>query len=162
MADSAIDTYLNDHLAGAMFGRDLADQIRDRADGTPLGEAMRSLAQAIDEDRQSLIDLMGRLGTSKNPVKQATTWLAEKASRAKFGGLAGGETELGLFMSLEALSIGVEGKRCLWSALREVVAEHPELDPAELDRLAERAQSQRQVLERERIDAARRALQGDQ
>jgi hypothetical protein len=160
MADSAIDTYLNDHLAGAMFGRDLADQVRDRADGTPLGDAMRSLAQEIDEDRQALIDLMERLGTSKNPVKQVTAWLAEKASRAKFGGPTGGETELGLFMSLEALAIGVEGKRCLWSALREVVAEYPELNLTELDRLADRARSQRRALERERIEAARRALPG--
>src|ERR1700730_14307192 len=133
MPDSAIDTYLNDHLAGATFGRDLANQIRDRADGTPRGEVMRSLAQEIDEDRQTLIDLMERLEISKNPVKQVTSWAAEKASRAKLGGVAGGETELSLLMSLEALSIGVEGKRCLWSALREVVAEHPALDPAELD-----------------------------
>jgi hypothetical protein len=108
MAD-ALDTYLNDHLAGAMFGSDLAEQLRERSEGSPLGEALQSLAPQIEEDRQTLIDLMERLGTTRNPVKEATTWLAEKASRAKFGGVRASETGLGTFMALESLSLGVEG-----------------------------------------------------
>ena len=86
VADKAMDVYLNDHLAGAMLGSDLAEQLQKENEGTPLGELMATLAPRIEEDRQTLIDLMERMGTSKNPVKQATTWLAEKTSRAKFGG----------------------------------------------------------------------------
>ena len=37
MADKAMDVYLNDHLAGAMLGSDLAEQLRDENEGTPLG-----------------------------------------------------------------------------------------------------------------------------
>jgi hypothetical protein len=47
---------------------------------------MESLASQIEEDRQTLIELMERMDTSKNPVKQATTWMAEKVSRAKLSG----------------------------------------------------------------------------
>ena len=55
MGDSAVDTYLNDHLAGAMFGSDLAKQLSGRTEGTPRGAVMASLAAQI---RQSLGDLI--------------------------------------------------------------------------------------------------------
>ena len=125
MADKPMDVYLNDHLAGSMLGSDLAEQIQKETEGSPLGEVMSSIAAQIDEDRQSLIDLMERMGTSKNPVKQATTWLAEKASRTKFSGLTSGEDELGTFMALETLTLGVEGKASLWRALIAVADRYP-------------------------------------
>lgn len=81
MAHKGMDVYLNDHLAGAMFGSDLAEQIEEVAEGTPLGDVMRTISAEIEQDRKSLIDLMEAVGTSKNPVKQLTTWVAEKASR---------------------------------------------------------------------------------
>jgi hypothetical protein len=84
MADKAMDVYLNDHLAGAMLGSNLAEQIRSHNQGTPLGELMGSLAPQIEQDRQTLIGLMQRIDTSKNPVKQAGAWTTEKASRVKF------------------------------------------------------------------------------
>ena len=86
MADRAMDVYLNDHLAGAILGSDLAEQIRKRHEGSPLGELMGSLAPQIEEDRQTLVDLMERMDVSKNPLKQASGWVAEKASRVKFSG----------------------------------------------------------------------------
>lgn len=82
MADKAMDVYLNDHLTGAI-GSALAEQLREENEGTPLGEVMASLAPQIEEDRKTLIDLMDRIGTSKNPVKQATAWVTEKATRPK-------------------------------------------------------------------------------
>ncbi len=157
MAD-ALDSYLNDHLAGAMFGSDLAQQLRERSEGSPLGETLQWLAPQIEEDRQTLIDLMERLGTTRNPVKQATSWLAEKASRAKFGGVSAGETGLGTFMALETLSLGVEGKLSLWTALREIADRYQPLASIDLDGLIERARAQRRALERERSAASREAL----
>jgi hypothetical protein len=50
MSDKAMDVYLNDHLAGAMLGSDLAQQIQSRNQGTPLGELMQALAPQIEED----------------------------------------------------------------------------------------------------------------
>jgi hypothetical protein len=157
MADSAIDTYLNDHLAGALFGSDLAEHLQARTEGTSLGELMKPLASEIEEDRQTLSDLMERMGTTRNPVKRATTWLAEQASRAKFGGLTASETGLGTFLALEAL----EGKVSLWTALKEVADRYPSLSSINLDELRQRAQAQRDMLERERVAACREALQGD-
>ena len=160
MAGKAMDVYLNDHLAGSMMGTDLAEQIAEMAEGTPLGAVMTSLSAEIEQDRQVLSDLMDALGTSKNPIKQATGWLAEKASRPKFSGLTSGDPKLGTFMALEALMIGVEGKMSLWKVLKEVPDSYEPLKSMDLDNLIEKAEAQRDALERERISAGRRALGG--
>ena len=160
MADKGMDVYLNDHLAGAMLGSALAEQLREQNAGTPLGSVMSSLAPQIEQDRNTLIELMGRLGTSKNPVKQATTWLAEKAVRPKFNGLTSGDPKVGTFMALENLTLGVEGKVSLWKVLKEVADRYGPLESVNLDELIESAEAQRDALERERITAGRLALGG--
>ena len=158
MADKAMQVYLNDHLAGAMFGSDLARQIESQSEEATLGAAIAEVAMQIEEDQRTLSDLMERLGVSKNPVKQATTWLAEKLSRVKLSGASSGDGDVGLFMALETLSLGVEGKASLWRMLRDVHEVYQELDASELDVLIARAQAQREVLEHERRAAGRRAL----
>ena len=72
---------------------------------------METLAPEIEQDRQTLMELMQYLDSSRNPVKQATAWIAEKASRAKFTGATSGDRELGTFMALETLALGVRGER---------------------------------------------------
>jgi hypothetical protein len=139
--DKPLDVYLNDHLAGARFGSDLARRLAGRMGAT----AMNAVAEEIEEDRQTLQRLMDRLGTSRNPVKEATTWVAEKVSHVKLSGLAAGHREFGLFMALEALSLGVAD-------------DYPELREFDLVALRERATAQRRVVEAERAAAARRAF----
>jgi hypothetical protein len=158
MAHKAMDVYLNDHLAGAMLGSNLAEQIRSRNRGTPLGELMEWLAPQIKEDRQPLIGLMQRIDASKSPVKQAGAWITEKASRLKFWGLTSGERELGTFMAVESLGLGVLGKLSLWRALAQVADQHPAIASVDLDELIDRAQNQYDLLERERLAAGRRVL----
>ena len=158
MTNKAMDVYLNDHLAGATLGSDLAERIQSQNEGTTLGKLMETIAPQIAEDRQTLIELMQRMDSSRNPVKQATAWVTEKASRAKFSGLTSGEPELGTFMALETLTLGVQGKRCLWLALKEVADEHPPIASLNLDELIDRAQAQHEALERERIAICKRAI----
>jgi O-acetylhomoserine/O-acetylserine sulfhydrylase-like pyridoxal-dependent enzyme len=125
---------------------------------------MTWVAAEIAEDRDKLTELMERVGASQNQVKQATAWVAEKASRLKlgdFGGVLGGDEDYGLFMALETLKLGVAGKLSLWDALAKVAAEHDGLDPVELAALADRASKQLDALERGRLDAASRALADD-
>jgi hypothetical protein len=161
MATRAMGVYLNDHLGGAMLGSDLAGQIRERHEGTPLGDVMRSIAAQIEEDRQTLLELMDRMDVARNPLKQATGWVAETASWVKFGGLAAGEPDYGAFMALESLTLGVTGKLSLWSMLKEVEGDYPPLASTDLDGLIARAEAQQATLESERLAAGRRALSGD-
>jgi hypothetical protein len=158
MADKPIDVYLNDHLAGATFGADLARRLEARTEGTDFHREMSRLAGEIQADLDTLTDLMKRLGTARNPAKQVATWVAEKASRLKLTGVTSGNDQLGTFLSIEALSLGVEGKAALWKTLRELRGLHPELASFDLDDLLQRAERQRQILETERLAAAKRSL----
>lgn len=101
---------------------------------------------------------MARLGMARNRVKRAGAWITEKASRVKFGGLTSGEPDLGLFMALETLALGVLGKLSLWKALTHVAEQHSAIRAGELDELIKRAEGQYDALERERSAASARIL----
>ena len=161
MAHKALDVYLNDHLGGATLGANLAGQITDHAEGTSLADVMIKLHAEIEEDRETLVNLMERMDVTRNPVKQATGWLAEAASRLKFSGLSSGEPDQGLFMALESMSLGVQGKGSMWRVLSEVRAEHPALAAVDLDALLARADAQYATLERERLAAGRLVLSAE-
>ena len=158
MPKDALETYLNDHLAGATLGSDHAHQLEKMAAGTPLGDVMTRLAAEIDEDREELVALMERLDAAQNPVKKAGAWVMEKAGRPKFSGATSGDRQLGIFVALETLSLGVAGKLAMWEALTGVRDRYPGLAETDLDRLGARAREQRETLERERLQAAVSAL----
>src|SRR3979409_354143 len=98
MADRPIDVYLNDHLAGATFGADLARQLEARTEGTDFQPEMSRLAAENEADLATLPALMDRIGAARNPSKQVPAWVAEKASRLKLAGLPSGGDELGTFL----------------------------------------------------------------
>jgi hypothetical protein len=61
-------------------------------------------------------------------------------------------------MALESLRLGVAGKKGLWLVLEQVRNDYDALADLDLARLIERAGTQEQILERERIAAGTRAL----
>jgi hypothetical protein len=160
MPDSAMNLYVNDHLSGAMLGSELAAQIRDRNEGTALGELMSGLAADIEADRRDLQGLADALDVSRNPVKQAGGWAAEKWSRIKFSGAGSGDAGHGNFMAIETLSLGVAGKRCLWRALELVADRYEPIDRADMARLIARADAQLEALENARLEAADAVFEG--
>lgn len=160
MEHNALDDYLKEHLAGSSFGLEHAKHLAEAHEGTPLGNAMAPVAREIEEDRDALLDLMDRLGTGRSRLKEAGAWVAEKGGRPKFAGLTSGDSQLGALLALEAMSLGVEGKRSLWKALKLVADDHPELAATDLAGLHDRAAAQRSVLEEQRDAAAVRAFAG--
>lgn len=158
MNHDALSTYLNDHLAGSTLGLDHARQLEKKFEGSPFGPTMSQIADDVEADRDTLLELMDRLEVMRNPVKAAGAWVAEKAGRVKFSGASSGDAELGTFMALETMSLGVEGKRSLWIALQVVESAWPALEQVDLANLISRAESQRALLEAERRAAASRAF----
>ena len=71
---------------------------------------------------------------------------------AKFTG--GDDDELNAFVTLETLSIGVEGKVCMWKALRTVAADYPAFADYDVDELLARATAQREKIEEQRQKVA--------
>jgi len=153
-SDEALGVYLNDHLAGATAGLELAEKLRDNNQGTELGKVMVALYHDIGQDRDSLEELMRHLDLDRHPVKEAAGWMLEKVSRLRLNPALTGSAELTRMLEAEALSLGIEGKLAMWVALKEAAAGDPRLAAADYDRLIERARGQRRTLEPHRLAAA--------
>ena len=132
-----LEIYPNDHLAGATTGTELANHIKTEYADTSFGPFLAELAGDIDQDKASLEELMERLGIAQSPTKQATSWIAEKASRLKLSETMSGGREMKRLMEFEMLSLGIEGKASLWRALIAVSDSHPALATTDLARLEE-------------------------
>lgn len=158
MADNLLGIYLNDHLGGSTAGTELAEKLRDNNQGTELGNLMAALHNDIEQDRASLEELMERLGIERQRIKQAAGWVLEKLTRLRLNPTLAGNADLTRMLETEALSLGIEGKLCMWLALREAAAGDPRLAGTDYDRLIERARSQRQALEPHRRAAALQAF----
>ena len=151
-----LHTYMHDHLAGASLAIDLVGFLRDEHAAQPLGQFAAELLAEIEADRAVLAGLAERIGTQPGPVKQAAAWLAEKASRLKFGRASA--AEFGTFEALEFLALGILGKRLLWRALQEALAGDPRIAGINFDSLIARAEAQFTAVEERRRELARRAL----
>jgi hypothetical protein len=148
-------TYLQDHMAGAMMGVEILEALRDQHSGEPLGRFAADLLVEVEADRDVLQRILDRVGGS-SLIKEATAWVGEKISRLKLSRQAGGE--LGTFEALEALALGILGKRSLWMALITVAAQDDRIDTPDLEQLVTRSQSQYERVEERRLLAARAAL----
>jgi hypothetical protein len=142
--------YLNDHLAGATLGVELARRTLRENDQGELGDFLRWLCRQVGEDRRALLTLMEERGVRPSLAKSGGAWLAEKAGRLKPNGHLTTYSPLSRLVELEGLAAGIEGKLALWLALRET--------GSEVDALIERAREQRERLEPHRLAAARAAL----
>lgn len=148
--------YLNDHLAGATGGVELARRARSGNRGTKFGEVLEGVCVEIEADRTTLERVMSRLEVKRNGPKVAAAWAAEKLGRLKLNGRLSGYSPLSRLIELEMLHIGVTGKIQLWQALKET--QGAKLAQFDLPGLIERAESQRATIERLRLDAAGEAF----
>ncbi len=151
-------TYLNDHLAGATAGRELARRSAKSNHGSPLGEFLATLSQEVHEDREALIAFMDELGIGVDRAKVLAGWLAEKLGRLKPNDRLLSYSPLSRLLELEGLTLGVRGKLALWQALQLIQPTKPGLATADLQRLVQRAEQQLEGLERHRRNVAVEAL----
>jgi hypothetical protein len=148
--------YLNDHLAGATGGVELARRAASNNAGNDYGSVLSAIAREIEEDRATLAALMDRLGVGRDRFKTTGAWLAEKAGRLKPNGHLLSYSPLSRLEEIEVILLGVSGKLAMWRALDHAI--HERLGDIELPELEARAESQRERLEELRLRAAAEAL----
>lgn len=153
-----LSIYLNDHLAGATAGVELAKRTARSNIGTSYGGELERLRADIERDRASLVEIMTRLGVSRSPVKGPLAWSAEKIGRLKLNGRIRGYSPLSRVVEVEGLSIGVRGKIHLWTSLRELAARDERLEAGMLDELLARGRDQAGRLDDLRRRAVHEAL----
>ena len=152
--------YLQDHLAGATAGLELARRTRGANEGTGYGPPLAKVADEIDADRRHLQGIIEELGFGGDRLKNVAAWGLEKVGRLKLNGQLTGYSPLSRLVELEGLLTGITGKRGLWVALLELTPAEPRLDRALLERLRDRAEAQLETVEELRERAAREAFAG--
>jgi hypothetical protein len=158
MAKEHVATYLNDHLAGSVVALELLEHLEATHANTPLAGFFSKLRADITADRLELESLMDRLQIAESRTRKASAWFAEKVTALKLRLDDPADGDLRLFESLEALSLGIEGKKALWKALSTAAKEAPALQLVDYVRLIGRAEEQRSRVEAMRLDTAKKAL----
>ena len=146
--------YLNDHLAGAIAGLELAKRSTGANEGNEYGDFLSKLVIEIEEDQVSLIKLMEHLGIRKDLMKDAAAWMGEKVGRLKLNGQLVGYSDLSRVVELEGLYLGVQGKLSLWRNLKTLQLTDIGTSGIDLTELEARAEIQLAGIEDHRSKAA--------
>ncbi|KUN75239.1 hypothetical protein [Streptomyces griseoruber] len=142
-----LDIYLNDHLAGATAGTELARRMAGEHRDMAFAGELKNLAAEISQDRQHLLRLLADLDVAVSHYKVYGAWLGEKVARVKPNGRLLRRSGLAILVELEAMRVGVQGKVLLWRALLSASADEPRLEPAWLEQLLDRAEQQIRTLD---------------
>jgi hypothetical protein len=150
--------YLNDHLAGATAGTELAYRVAKTHDDSRL----RRFAAEVAQDRGALVEIMKALDVPIRAYKVGAAWVGEKAGRLKLNGHLMTRSPLSYLEELELMRLGVEGKASGWRTLRTMAETDKRLDPARLDQLIVRADKQSDQLEELRVGTAGELIAAEQ
>lgn len=158
MAYKHLSTYLNDHLAGSVTALALLSTIEEAQAGTDMGRLIQTIRGQVEEERDELEAIMKRLEITQSSPRQATAWLAEKLTQLKLHVDNPTDGTLRLFEMLEAVMVGLEGKRALWRSLATIVVSMPELGGVDYEYFAQRSEEQHRQVDMLRLEAAKTAL----
>ena len=149
-------TYLHDHLGGARAAIDLLEAMRGLHRDKSLSDFAAHLLTEVQADRDTLQHLAEQAGSGSSILKELTGWLAEKVTRLKLGQAS--SDGFGTFEALEFLALGIRGKVSLWQALNVAAASDTRLSGYDFQQLTDRAENQFQMVEQQRLKAAKTAL----
>ena len=144
-------TYLNDHLTDETLGMELARRVGAEHKGTPLGTFLEMLSWELEEDRETLAELMRRLGVGRNLTAIRAT-IAETLRNLRFRG----SSPLSTLVALESLDLRINEKLDMWNELRAGLGDR--LDGIDFDEQVRRAELQAAVLVQRRLAVASDAL----
>ena len=111
MSASDVSVYLNDQLAGSTAALEILAPLRKL---DPALESWNRIDAAVREDRATLEEIMTRAGVADSTLRKATAWMVEKLAELKVRLEDSGDGHRHEFQPIEALAIGIDGKRALW------------------------------------------------
>ena len=151
--------YLNDHLAAATGGTELARRLEGSAAHLPVSDVvLKEFVTEVKEDRAALVQIMTALSVKVQGYKTFAAWAGEKLGRLKLNGHLMTRSPLSSLEELEIMRLGVEGKAAGWRTLRELAERDSRLDTVRLDELIARAARQVDLLESLRASTAERVF----
>ena len=144
-------TYLNDHLTDETLGIELARRAGTEHEGTQLGTFLRLLSWELEEDRETLVELMDEFGVGRRlTAVRASITATVRDFRLR------GSSPLNTLVALESLDHRINEKLDMWNALRAGLGDR--LDGFDFDEQIRRAEAQAEALVQRRLAAASEAL----
>jgi hypothetical protein len=145
---AALVAYLREHLTGSDAAIRIVGHLRLVHAGTQEGRLFASLYDEFREEREVVRALLAQAGAAPMSVKQLAGVTGGNVLAAAAGGERG---DLSLFRTLEALAVGVQGKRCMWRALQSLLGDQPIPSVRSLDGLEAMAVRQWDAIEERRL-----------
>ena len=148
----SLSVYMNDALTRETLAIELVERAIRENTGTRLGAFLTLLSWELEEDRESLVRLMGDLGIRRKRGRVVLARLVEKLARARLGS----SSPVSNLVELEALQLQTEAKLDMWTALRSRLGPH--VEDIDVDELIRRTERQADELDRRRLAVAPTAL----
>jgi hypothetical protein len=158
MSHKNLSLYINDHLAGSVGALRLLDRLRREVERPEVVRELGVVRRQVQEDQDTLHEMRRELGIGRSRWREWGAMAAQLLSNLKFRLEASKHGEVQLLHALDSLTMGIEGKKTLWHALRAAQEINPRLRLADYDRLLDRADEQLARLEELREPAAMRAF----
>ena len=162
MTNRYLSIYLKDHLAMAKGGVDFMRRVAESNSNNPLGDELHQMSEELEEERDTLSDLLDRLEVDPSQLKMAGAWLAEKAGRFKFNGEFTRYSPLSRVLELEFLMAAVQARKGLWKLILDARKLYPVLADVPARRLEVQADGQLLRLETMHQRAVRQMLKTGQ
>lgn len=143
--DPPLRAYLEDHLIGSEVGLRAARRLHRRVEGE-LHEYMQELVTRIPDERRILREVIVAAGRSVQPVAIASRAFGVATSLGVWVRRALPEPVPSILEDVEALIVGVRGKRLLWETMVRVAATDPGFDRWPFAQLASEAEVQERRL----------------
>ena len=157
MDEKSFAGYLNDHLGASDAALKITERLVDQHGDDEIGAYMRTLRAEIEEGQDAIrtaLDLLGEgesvLTRSIGAVGGMLTWLRDAAPIG---------SQPTLLEDLEALAIGVWGKRLLWGTVARAITYDSRLTVLDAERLADQAEAEERELLRLRSAEIDRGLE---
>lgn len=163
MKNSHLATYVHDHLAGATAAITHMQRLEQAHSNEAVSNFVHLLRKEIEAEYKLLEMVAARFPIATGMPRKVVAWVGEKSFELKLSLDGAGEKNFRLFEGLEALSVGIAGKRLLWRVLSREAEQNQNLAGVGLNypRLIERAVAQRKEVETYRLRAAEKFLEDD-
>lgn len=141
-----VQLYVEHHLVGSGGGSALFHRAASSQSSPHARAELTRLAAEVDDEQETLRDIAQRIGAHSTRGRELLAEAGEKLGRLKPSGRLLRRSPLSDVLELEALLLGVTGKRQGWATLRRFADDDPRLDVGLLDALAAQADAQLDVL----------------
>lgn len=148
--EDALGIYLREHIAASHAAEDLSGRLIDGSEDPQVDEFLRRFVEEIQEERAHVAGLLESIEDDRGVVRKGidvATGIAGKAERLVNLAPPGQVAEL------EALAIGIWGKRLLWGTVKKLAEIDERFSAVPTDALIDRAEQQEREMLRLRQEA---------